>query len=205
MSETRTFVDRGGTFTDVVRVGPEGVSFEKVPSDEAVVGTLASGRLVFGTTVATNALLEGTGVRVLLLVTRGFGDLVVLGDMTRPGLLQPDEEWPAPLVSRVVEFDGRFGPDGAEVDALRIPAMGLHDIDAVAIVGFGSGWNPAHELALAAALPAHLPVSLGHRLAPEVGFLARIESAVLDASITPVLAASMRRDRIPPRRAGDAL
>ena len=59
----RTFVDRGGTFTDVVKV-KQGVriSIEKVPSDEAVVGELADGDLLFGTTVATNALLEGKGV-----------------------------------------------------------------------------------------------------------------------------------------------
>jgi 5-oxoprolinase (ATP-hydrolysing) len=191
-------VDRGGTFTDVVRVGEHGVSAEKVPSDGAVVGRLAEGRLVFGTTVATNALLESAGVRVLLLVTRGFEDLIRLGDMTRPELLDPDGEWPAPLVTRVVPFDGRHGPDGGEVVPLRVPALDFDGIDAVAIVAFGSGWNPAHELALAACIPAAHPVSLGHRLAPEVGYLARIEAAVLDAAITPILAAAMKRDEIPP-------
>ncbi len=190
-------MDRGGTFTDVVRVGPAGVTVEKVPSDRAVVGELAEGRLVFGTTVATNALLEHAGVRVLLLVTRGFGDLVRLGDMTRPELLDPDGEWPPALVARVAEFEGRHGPDGGEVVPLVAPLLDLHGIDAVAIVAFGSGWNPAHEIALAALLPADVPVSLGHRLAPEVGYLARIEAAVLDAAITPLLHAAMVRDRIP--------
>jgi N-methylhydantoinase A/oxoprolinase/acetone carboxylase beta subunit len=70
---TRTFVDRGGTFTDVVHIAASGaVQIEKIPSDEAVVGKLAKGALVFGTTVATNALLEGKGAPCLLIVSEGF-------------------------------------------------------------------------------------------------------------------------------------
>ncbi|MEC7385202.1 MAG: hydantoinase/oxoprolinase N-terminal domain-containing protein, partial [Planctomycetota bacterium] len=92
---TRTFVDRGGTFTDVVRFLPDGrVAVEKHRSDQAVVGRLAEGELVFGTTVATNALLEGTGVPCLLIVSQGFRDLVHIGDMTRPSLFDALECWP---------------------------------------------------------------------------------------------------------------
>ena len=196
-SLTRTFVDRGGTFTDVVVVAGGNVSVRKVPSDEAVVGELARGALVFGTTVATNALLERRVVPVLLVVTRGFADLVRIGDMTRPDLFDPDASWPAPLCARVVEVGGRHGPDGAEVDALELTDLDLDGIESVAVVMLGSGWNPAHERAIAARLPAGLPVSLGHRVCPEVGYLTRIESTLLDAAVTPVLEAALRQDRIP--------
>ncbi len=199
MSSPRTFVDRGGTFTDVVTVDGKGdVTLRKVPSDQAVVGALAIGTLTFGTTVATNALLERRVVRVLLIVTEGFADLVRIGDMARPGLFAPDARWPRPLAARVVEAKGRHGPDGGEVDTLEVPALDLRDIETVAIVLFGSCWNPAHELALAAGLPVGTEVSLGHRHSPEVGYLARIETTLLDAAVSPVLCRALRADRIPP-------
>lgn len=201
MPPPRTFVDRGGTFTDVVTVSEAGVAVTKVPSDSAVVGDLARGDLVFGTTVATNALLERRLAPVTLVVTRGFGDLVRIGDMTRPGLFDPDLAWPAPLCAAVVEVDGRFGPDGREVDPLRYDAGALTTVGpgaaSFAVVTFGSGWNPAHELAIASALSPDMPVSLGHRCSPEVGYLTRIETTLLDAAVTPMLHAALQQDQIP--------
>ncbi|MSQ02238.1 MAG: 5-oxoprolinase [Myxococcales bacterium] len=198
MSRPHTYVDRGGTFTDFVHVDDAGtVTMRKVPSDDAVVGALAAGPITFGTTVATNALLERRVVRVLLVVTEGFADLVRIGDMARRGLFLPDDRWPPPLATRVVEARGRHGPDGGEVDALEAPVLDLRDIDAVAIVCFGSCWNPSHELALAALLPVGTEISLGHRLSPEVGYLARVETALLDAAVSPVLHRALRSDRIP--------
>lgn len=197
MPPTRTFIDRGGTFTDVVTVSESGVTVSKVPSDSAVVGELARGELVFGTTVATNALLERRLAPVTLVVSRGFADLARIGDMARPQLFDPDRGWPAPLCSNVVEVGGRFGPDGVEVDALEFDPAWLAGTTSAAVVTFGSGWNPAHELAIAAALPVEVSVSLGHRVSPEVGYLTRIETALLDAAVTPVLYAALRQDRIP--------
>jgi len=202
-SKTRTFVDRGGTFTDLVILGEDGrATVRKIPSDRAVVGALAEGSLCFGTTVATNALLEGKGVPTALLVSRGFGDLVVIGDMTRPDLFDPDAQWPAPLCSRVVEVAGRIGADGAELEPLQIPdlALQLEGVEAVAIALLNSARSGAHEVELAAAIAArmpHLHVSLGHQISPEIGYLARIETTLVDAAITPVLSRSMARDRIP--------
>ena len=74
----QTFVDRGGTFTDVVTIDARGgVTIRKVPSDWARIGDLADGRLTFGTTVATNAILERRVAPTLLLVSRGLADLVL--------------------------------------------------------------------------------------------------------------------------------
>ncbi len=199
-----TRVDRGGTFTDVVQQHPDGtVTVQKVPSDVAVVGRLATGDLTFGTTVATNALLEGKGVSTLLVVTRGFGDLPWIGDGTRPDLFDADVRWPAPLCTRVVEVGGRMGADGAEVEALpagdleALAGLDLSDVASVAVVLVHSPRNPAHEQAVAQCFAGRIPVSLGHRVSPEVGYLARIETALVDAAITPVLREAMDRDEIP--------
>ncbi len=194
----RTFVDRGGTFTDVVLLSDDGsVSIEKVPSDRAVVGELARGELVFGTTVATNALLEGERVPTLLLVSEGFFDLVRIGDMARPELFDADAGWPEPLCDEIVEVRGRIAADGAVVEELVLPALDLSGFEAVAVCLVNAHANPAHELAVARELEGVL-VALGHDVSPELGYLARIETTLIDAAITPILAAAIRRDRIPP-------
>jgi 5-oxoprolinase (ATP-hydrolysing) len=196
-----TFVDRGGTFTDVVTVDASGrAALRKVPSDRAVVGALAEGKLRFGTTVATNALLEGKGVSTLLLVSRGFGDLASIGDMTRPGLFEPDRVRSPSLANEVLEVLGRIGSRGEELEALVKPNLALKGIEAVAIVLMNSPLNPAHELALAERIREQYPniyISLGHQVAAELGYLARIETALVDAAITPLLRRAMTRDKIP--------
>ncbi len=198
----RCFVDRGGTFTDVIHDDGSGrLRASKHRSSEAVVGRLASGTLTVGTTVVTNAILEGNLARVLLFVSAGFADLVHLGDMTRPALFDPDLRRPGWPGLRVVEVRGRIDGGGAEVEPLVMPTFDVCDVDAVAVVLLNSAQNPAHELALAAGLPVGVPVSLGHRLAPRVGYQARLETTLLDAAATPVLRAAQRRDEL----RGDAL
>ena len=196
-----TFIDRGGTFTDVVRCDPSGQwTLEKVPSDQAIIGNIATENLVFGTTVATNALLERAGVTTLLCVTAGFEDLVYIGDMTRPGLFSPAQTWPEPLCSRVASFQGRIDAQGQEVAALEAGIPNLDGIESVAIVGMNSVHNPAHELALAERIRArhpHLHIALGHRCSPELGYLSRIQTTLVDAAITPVLQAALTRDQVP--------
>jgi 5-oxoprolinase (ATP-hydrolysing) len=199
-----TWVDRGGTFTDLLTwdgVGP--VVARKVRSDEAVVGRLARGKLVFGTTVATNALLERAGVPTLLVVTEGFADLPWLRHMARPRLFEPDLGWPEPLCCRVVEVSGRIDANGHEIEPLVVPDdWDLKGIEAVAVVLLNSHRNPDHELRVAAALQRPgVAITLGHVIDPELGYLARLETALVDAAITPTLHAALRADEI----AADAL
>ena len=199
----RTCVDRGGTFTDVVTVHPGGrVSLRKVRSDVAVVGELADGPLTFGTTVATNALLERTGVPTALVVTQGFADLVHIGDMSRPDLFDPHAHWPPPLCERVFEVSERLDAQGQVLAPLALPdAIDLQGIEAVAVVLLHSPRNPDHERAVAAWLEQQAPhcfVSLGHEVSAEVGYLSRIQTTLVDASITPVLRRALQRDRIRP-------
>ena len=199
----RTHVDRGGTFTDVVVFDDDGsVVVRKVPSDRAVVGDLARGALTFGTTVATNALLEGKGNRTLLVVTEGFGDLASIRDQARPDLFESNTRWPEPLAAEVLEVGGRVDGQGRELEALSLPpdlADPVADLGvmSVAVVLLNGPFHPSHELAVADALPEGLFVSLGHQACPELGYLARIETTLVDAAITPLLDQALAQDRVP--------
>ncbi|MFO7854350.1 MAG: hydantoinase B/oxoprolinase family protein [Paracoccaceae bacterium] len=176
------WVDRGGTFTDVVGLRPDGALVtEKLLSenpgryrDAAVEGVrrllgLAPGAAIppgrvsavkMGTTVATNALLERKGDRTLLLITEGFGDLLRIGYQTRPQLFALHIELPALLHERVAEIPERLDRDGAvltplDEDATRSALAGAKadGIDSVAIAFLHGYRNPDHE-ARAAALAA---------------------------------------------------
>jgi len=197
-------VDRGGTFTDVVVLYPGGhLELSKVRSDVAIVGRLAQGSLCFGTTVATNALLERSGVRTLLVVNRGFEDLPWIGDAARPDIFDSEKRWPDPLCSEAVGVGGRIGVDGeiveplVEADIAAVVERAQEGFDSVAIALVNSSLNPEHEQTVAAALERHVLVSVGHRVSPEIGYLGRIETTLLDAAITPLLRDSMESDEIP--------
>ena len=134
------WIDRGGTFTDVVARRPDGsLSSHKLLSenpglysDAAIAGIkLALGISVdqpipdgciesvkMGTTVATNALLERRGERTLLLVNEGFGDLLRIGNQARPRLFDLKITLPALLYESVVEISGRIGADATEIAPL---------------------------------------------------------------------------------------
>ena len=129
MGPTWTFaIDRGGTFTDVVAHASDGrLRVEKLLSEnpgqyedaalEAIRRVLdeeggAVGEVRMGTTVATNALLEGKGERVALAITRGFGDALRIGYQARPDIFARHIVLPSMLYERVVEVDERIGVDG---------------------------------------------------------------------------------------------
>src|SRR5580698_10083903 len=143
-SQWSFWIDRGGTFTDVIGRDGGGVlhsakllSVSDAYADAAVEGMrrmlgaapgtrfpadrVASIKL--GTTVATNALLERKGAKTLLVTTRGFADALVIGDQTRPSLFALDIERPAPLHAGVVEADERLGAAGEVVRALDEAAL----------------------------------------------------------------------------------
>jgi 5-oxoprolinase (ATP-hydrolysing) len=170
------WIDRGGTFTDVVGKRPEGtLATLKLLSDNpeqyrdaAVAGirrllglaadapiTAAQVESVkMGTTVATNALLERKGEPTLLVTTRGFRDALRIAYQDRPRLFERQIVLPELLYSRVVEADERMAVDGAVVRALdeatlarELAAAFAAGLRSVAIV-FMHGWrHHAHELA----------------------------------------------------------
>jgi 5-oxoprolinase (ATP-hydrolysing) len=180
------WIDRGGTFTDVVGRAPDGALhtlklLSENPehyADAAVEGIrrllgLAPGEEVtpervacvkMGTTVATNALLERKGERTLLVTTRGFRDALRIAYQARPRLFERRIVLPELLYERVVEAQERVSAAGEVIASLDEPALAAQlrqaaadGIRAVAIV-FMHGWrHTAHEQAAA-------------RLAREAGF-----------------------------------
>ncbi|ANY16338.1 hydantoinase B/oxoprolinase family protein [Bordetella pseudohinzii] len=180
------WIDRGGTFTDIVGRRPDGslVTAKMLSEnpeqyrDAAVAGIrkllgLAPGQAVpaeqvecvkMGTTVATNALLERKGERTLLVTTRGFRDALRIAYQNRPRLFDRHVVLPEMLYEQVVEADERLAADGSEVRALdeaglRASLQQAYDrgIRALAIVFMHAWKTPAHEQRAAA-------------LAREIGF-----------------------------------
>ena len=172
------WIDRGGTFTDVVARAPDGrLSTHKLLSenperyrDAAIAGIRAVLGLAkdapippgtidavkMGTTVATNALLERRGERTLLVVNRGFADALRIGNQARPRLFDLDVRLPAMLYERVVEVGGRVAVDGTQVEALdeaaaiaAFRAAREEGIGACAIALMHAWKHPGHERRLA--------------------------------------------------------
>ena len=173
------WIDRGGTFTDVVARRPDGTLVtHKLLSEnperytDAAVhairemlglakGTAIPGGAIdavkMGTTVATNALLERKGERTALVITRGFADALRIAYQNRPKLFVRRIELPALLYERVIEADERIGARGEVVRPLdlesvrrELEAARAAGIIAVAIVLMHGYRFPQHELALAA-------------------------------------------------------
>ena len=128
------WIDRGGTFTDVVALTPEGgLASAKLLSeaperyrDAAVQGItdlMGGGPLLaekisavkMGTTVATNALLERKGEKTLLLINEGFRDLLKIGYQNRPNLFDLEIKRPDLLYTQVTEVTGRLDASGKEI------------------------------------------------------------------------------------------
>ncbi len=214
----RLFIDRGGTFTDIVARSPDGrLVVRKLLSEnpgryadsvlagigaaagieaESSLDSLDLDEVRIGTTVATNALLERRGARTLLLVTRGFGDALRIGYQNRPNIFARRIVLPAPLYERVIEIDERIGADGRILRRLDLgPLRGMFEsalaegFESAAIV-FMHGYRfPQHERAVAALAReagfAHVVAS--HEVSPLIKFVARGDTTVADAYLTPVL------------------
>ncbi|MCP8937048.1 hydantoinase B/oxoprolinase family protein [Alsobacter sp. SYSU M60028] len=173
------WIDRGGTFTDIVGRDPDGrLHARKLLSenpeayrDAAVQGIrdllgLAPGQPIprgrigdvrMGTTVATNALLERKGERTLLVTTKGFRDALRIGYQARPRIFARQIVKPEQLYSDVVEIDERVRADGAvektpDLDVARreLEAARAAGFDAVAIVFMHAYRYPEHERLVAA-------------------------------------------------------
>jgi N-methylhydantoinase A len=163
----------------------------------------AAPRLHYGSTVATNALLERRGARVVLLTTRGFEDLLEIGRQTRPELYDLEPRRPEPLVpaARRIGLPERVLVDGRIEQSLdrRAVARAVADVrrshaEAVAICFLHSYQNPAHEVRLLRALRGSgLHVTASHRLLREYREYERLATTVVNAYVGPLMAAHLRR------------
>ncbi|MFE1290779.1 hydantoinase B/oxoprolinase family protein [Streptomyces sp. NPDC058751] len=216
MTGWQFWVDRGGTFTDIVARRPDGgLLTHKLLSDNparyadaAVAGVReilggeedGAGAPVdavrMGTTVATNALLERKGERTLLVTTRGFRDALRIAYQNRPAIFAREIELPELLYERVVEVDERIAADGTvlrapDLDALAASLQEAYDdgIRAVAVVCMHSHLHPAHEQAVGGlATRVGFPqVSLSSEVSPLMKLVPRGDTAVVDAYLSPVL------------------
>jgi len=209
---TRVGVDVGGTFTDLVAVRPDGaLDIRKVastPQDPSIglfraleaLGTEAIDVLIHGTTVATNALLERRGARVVLVTTAGFEDLLWLRRQDRAALYNLARDHPAPLVARadVIGVAERMGPDGpiqelsdGEIARVTAAVRALAP-EAVAIAFLFAFRHVEHERQLAVALRGALhdiPVAASHEVLPVFREYERTSTTVAEAYLRPKVAA----------------
>ncbi len=207
------WIDRGGTFTDIVARSPAGelISRKLLSANPAHYrdaaaegirrvlqdcggGSVAEIRM--GTTVATNALLERKGARTGLLITRGFGDALLIGNQDRPRLFDLHIRKAAPLFTAVAEVDERLDAAGDVLQPLQTQSLQQElrnwreqNIDSVAICLVHAWLNPAHEQQLAAHVRAagfaHVHVS--HEVSPMPKLIGRAGTTVADAYLSPVL------------------
>ncbi|SOC28391.1 hydantoinase B/oxoprolinase family protein [Thalassospira xiamenensis] len=212
------WIDRGGTFTDIVARKPDGsLLTHKLLSenperyaDAAIQGIrelldVPAGEKIpaekieavkMGTTVATNALLERKGDRTVLVTTTGFRDALRIAYQNRPKLFDRNIKLPEMLYERVIEADGRFDAQGAELTALdrenlRRDLQAAFDdgIRACAIVFMHGYRYTAHENAAAeiAREIGFTQVSVSNQVSPLMKLVSRGDTTVVDAYLSPIL------------------
>ncbi|OWU85651.1 5-oxoprolinase [Oceanicola sp. 22II-s10i] len=209
------WVDRGGTFTDLVGRAPDGqlvttkLLSEKPESyaDAAIEGIrrlmdvrdFPAGSIdavKMGTTVATNALLERKGTPTLLLITEGFADLLRIGTQARPRLFDLAIRLPQAIYAQVAELPERLAADGTvlkalDEDATRAALQSAYDdgLRSVAIAGMHGYLNPDHELRAAeiAKEVGFTQITPSHQASALIKLVSRGDTAVIDAYLSPVL------------------
>jgi len=217
-------VDVGGTFTDVVawddaRLRTAKVATTPDQSRGVLEGLSAAGGgagLLHGTTAATNALLERSGARTVLVTDAGFEDLLEIGRQDRPSLYDHAAARPVPLVERAarvgmpgrLDRDGRYlgaagGREAGEREAVaRVAAL---QPEAVAVCLLYSFADASREVAVGQALAAALPgtaVALSSQVAPEFREYERASTTVVNAYLVPVVAGYLERLRRGANEAG---
>jgi 5-oxoprolinase (ATP-hydrolysing) len=215
------WIDRGGTFTDCIARDPETgalrvakrLSSDRAPLD-AIRELLGIARdapippcdVRMGTTLATNALLERKGAPFALAITRGFRDLLAIGTQARPKLFDLAIRKPELLYREVLEVDARAGaggeilerPDPTKLrrELERLRRSGLSSLAVVVLHAYRGG-ELEREIGALAAEVGFEHVALSHEVAPEMGLLARGDTACVDAYLTPLLreyVAELRRE-----------
>jgi N-methylhydantoinase A len=213
--EARVGVDVGGTFTDLVTVSDGRIDVRKTPStpearEQGVVDGLAAARddgldlgavafLAHGTTVATNAVLEGEWAETALVTTAGFRDVLEIGRQDRPDIYDFQAEKPTPVVPRDRRFEvpERLDERGRvlhplDEDAVRTVASEVREagVDSVAVCLLHSFEDDAHERRVADLLDeagVEAAVSLSSSTLPEIREYERTLTTALNAALKPVM------------------
>jgi N-methylhydantoinase A len=210
-------IDVGGTFIDVVlidtrskdvriskvlhRRGAQGADIiaaigRMISSFEANISELET--IVMGTTVVTNALLEGRLAKTALLTTEGFRDVLEIARMTRPSSYDPHQRRAAPVVPRYLrlEVHERLAQDGQILEALdeatiirHVAMLRREAVEAIAICLLFSFVDPSHELQVREILERELrvPISLSSDVHPVFREYERTTATALNAATTPLM------------------
>lgn len=213
----RLGVDTGGTFTDFILQSSSNLKRFKVSStpddpSRAIIQGLNhffptkipdNLEIIHGTTVGTNAFLERKGARTLLITTKGFEDIILIGRQNRSSLYDLNIKRTAPLCAKelVLGVNERILADGsvhiglADEEAQRIRELvGRHQPEAIAICLLHSYANPYHEEILAAALAdLSLPVILSSDILPEFREYERLSTTLINAYLSPVMSRYIER------------
>ncbi|MGH7293027.1 MAG: hydantoinase/oxoprolinase N-terminal domain-containing protein, partial [Myxococcota bacterium] len=179
-----------GSLFEVVSREPAPVVAARLVTQTPAGAPLPPLTMRLGTTRATNALLERRGAPTALFITHGFGDLMLIGDQQRPDLFALRVVKPPPLYELAIEVDERLTADGTVLMPLQ-PETALEaaraalqrGITVAAIALMHSYRNPAHELALAAALRdlGFTHVSCSSQIAPLIRIVPRAATAIVNA------------------------
>lgn len=211
------WIDRGGTFTDIVARRPDGqLETHKLLSEnperyddaalEGIRNCLAGApgkmpgavidEVKMGTTVGTNALLERKGEATVLVTTQGFGDCLRIGYQNRPDIFALQIKKPEILYRRVIEVEERCNAKGDVIVALdaataRKHLQGVYDsgIRSAAIVLMHAWRFPDHEILLASLAReiGYTQISVSHRASPLMKIVSRGNTTVVDAYLSPLL------------------
>ena len=155
-----------------------------------------------GTTRGTNALLTRSGARTAFVTTRGFGDILSIGNQDRPRLFDLAIEKPTPLFERVVEIDERIDASGNVLrapapEAIRKQLKGVRaaGIKSLAICLLHSFANPAHEeiVERIARETGFAEISTSSRLSPLIKIVSRGDTTAVDGYLNPILRAYVER------------
>ncbi len=220
----RLGVDVGGTFTDSILINEETGEMHigkvsSTPNDPSIGFLEVTQRMlrkashtasdlsyvVHGTTVATNAIIEGKTARTAFITTQGFRDMLEIARQIRPTLYDTHFEKPRPLVPRHLCFEvpERLDARGRVLTPLDAEAvrdistrMRADGVDSVAVCLLHSYVNPAHEKRIGELLREALPeavVTLSAEVAPEFREYFRASTTVINATIRPVVARYLAR------------
>jgi N-methylhydantoinase A len=217
----RIAIDTGGTFTDVVLADQQGEMylgkaptsheriFQGVGNALAVIGEQLgfsvatvlqrTDLVIYGTTHATNAIIEGRVARTAFLVTEGFPDILVLREGGKLNPFDLTAPFPEPYVPRSLTFEirERVDSEGEVVIPLDLPQarrvvgeLRKHKVEAVAVCFLWSPLNSTHEEAMGQLLEEELPgvpTTLSNRLNPIIREYRRASSTAIDASLKPLM------------------
>ncbi len=217
MTSFRVGIDTGGTFTDAVLTGLdrkmflgkatttpdrvsrgvlEAISVASIAAGIDVEAVLAGTELlVYGTTHATNAIVEGKTARTAFLTTRGHGDMLVLREGGKSNAFDFRTPYPEPYVPKSLTFEvtERMDAEGGVVQPLdedelskTLARLSEQGVEAVGVCFLWSIANPAHELRVGELVRDHLPgvdVTLSHEVSPTIREYRRASTTVIDASI----------------------